>query len=124
VQVLSGATEVIAGAHHSYALRTDGRVSAWGRNYRANLGDGTTTTRRTPVYVRNVAGAVSIASGRDHGLAVLADGRLMAWGANAAGQLGDGTLANRSTPIVVPGVTGAVKAGGGGAAYSVILVAP
>jgi hypothetical protein len=48
----------------------------------------------------------------------------MAWGANAAGQLGDGTLANRSTPIVVPGVTGAVKAGGGGAAYSVILVAP
>ncbi|MEZ5096941.1 MAG: PKD domain-containing protein [Nocardioides sp.] len=120
--VLTGAMEVIAGAHHSYALRTDGQVAAWGRNYRANLGDGTTTTRRTPVLVRNVTGAVSIASGRDHGLAVLADGSVRAWGYNAGGQLGDGTTANRSTAVVVPGITGAVKAGGGGQLYSVVLV--
>jgi alpha-tubulin suppressor-like RCC1 family protein len=103
-------------------LRADGQVNAWGRNYRANLGDGTTTLRTRPVLVRNVADAVSIGSGRDFGQAVLADGRLRMWGDNASGQLGDGTLTRRTTAILVPGVTGAVKAGGGGAAYAVVLV--
>lgn len=119
-----GVLEVIAGAHHSYALRTDRTVAAWGRNYRANLGDGTTTTRTRPVSVRNVSSVVSIGSGRDTGMAALADGRLMGWGSNGAGQVGDGTTVNRSTPVFVPGIQGAVLAGGGGAEYAVALVAP
>ncbi|GAA1478314.1 hypothetical protein GCM10009623_27600 [Nocardioides aestuarii] len=123
VQVTSGVSQVIAGAHHSYALRTDGTVAAWGRNYRANLGDGTTATRTRPVSVRNLTSIVSIGSGRDTGVAVRSDGRVLAWGGNASGQVGDGTTTNRSTPVLVPGVTDAVLAGGGGAAYSVVLVA-
>lgn len=123
VQVIaSGMSDVTAGAHHSYALAADGTVRSWGRNYRANLGDGTTSTRTRPVTVREVSGAVSIASGRDHGLAVLADGRVRAWGENSSGQLGDGSTTDRSTPVLVPGVTDAVQAGGGGGAYSVVLV--
>ncbi len=47
-----GATAVAAGAHHSYALRQDGTVWAWGRNYRAELGDGTKIQRLRPVQVR------------------------------------------------------------------------
>ncbi len=116
------AAEVIAGAHHSYARALDGTVWSWGRNYRANLGDGTTTQRTRPVRVGGVSGAVSIGSGRDHGLAVLADGRVMAWGENGAGQLGDGTTTDRPVAVVVPGVSDAVEAGGGGAYYSVVLV--
>lgn len=123
VQVATGITQVIAGAHHSYALRSDGTVAAWGRNYRANLGDGTTATRTRPVSVRTLSSIVSIGSGRDTGIAVRADGRVLAWGGNSSGQVGDGTTTNRSTPVLVPGVTDAVLAGGGGAAYSVVVVA-
>jgi hypothetical protein len=46
----------------------------------------------------------------------------MTWGHNEFGQLGDGTTTNRSRAVVVPGVTGAIAAGGGGSAYSAVLV--
>ena len=64
------------GAHHSYALRTDGRVSAWGRNYRTNLGDGRHQPGApAPCTVLNVLNAVTIGSLRDAGIVTLADGR-------------------------------------------------
>jgi alpha-tubulin suppressor-like RCC1 family protein len=122
VQVLTGVQQVTAGAHHSYALSTSGQVLSWGRNYRDELGDGTTTQRTRPVQVIGVSTATSIASGRDHGIAVMSDGSVMAWGNNEFGQLGDGTLTSRSRAITVPGVSGAVVAGGGGSAYSAVLV--
>ena len=119
----TGVTQVIAGAHHSYALRSTGQVLSWGRNYRANLGDGTT---KQPYTAGDGAagwtGAVSIGSGRDFGMAVLDTGRVRTWGHNAFGQLGDGTTTNRTSSVLVPGVTGAVLAAGGGAEYAVVLV--
>jgi alpha-tubulin suppressor-like RCC1 family protein len=117
----SRVVEVIAGAHHSYALRDDGQVLSWGRNYRDELGNGSTAASTRPVSVTGVSSAASIGSGRDHGLAVMTDGTVMAWGYNANGQLGDGTTTNRSVAVVVPGVSGATKAGGGGGEYSVVL---
>jgi PKD repeat protein len=123
VQIIaSGITEVIGGAHHSYALRSDGQVLSWGRNYRSELGDGTTTNRTRPVSVIGVTSAVSIASGRDHGLAAMADGTVMSWGYNANGQLGDGTTTSRTRAVTVTGLTGVTVAGGGGQAYSTVLV--
>ncbi len=95
---------------------------SWGRNYRDELGDGTTTQRTRPVQVIGVSTATSIASGRDHGIAVMANGSVMTWGHNLYGQLGDGTTTSRTRAITVPGVTGATVAGGGGSAYSVVLV--
>ena len=116
-------TDAAAGAHHSYALRTDGTVASWGRNYRIELGDGTSTNRTRPVNVLGVSTTRStIGSGRDMGNVTLADGRVMAWGHNLYGQLGDGTTTNRSRAVFVPGITNAVKAGGGGSAYGVVLV--
>jgi len=37
--------------NHTVAIRTDGTLWAWGRNYEGQLGDGTTTDRTTPVQV-------------------------------------------------------------------------
>ena len=44
-------TRLTAGAAYSLALGTDGAVWAWGLNSSAQLGDGTTTDRFTPVQV-------------------------------------------------------------------------
>jgi alpha-tubulin suppressor-like RCC1 family protein len=118
---LTGVTQVDAGADHSYALLANGGVMAWGRNYRDELGDGTTTTRSHAVPVLDVSRAVSIGSGRDSGVAVLSDGTVQAWGHNAYGQLGSGTT-NSPRGVTVPGVSGAVKAVGGGSEYLSVLV--
>lgn len=122
VAITSGVAEVAAGAHHSYARTTEGGVLAWGRNYRYELGDGTRTTRLRPTTVPGIGDATSLGSGRDFGIVTRADGRVQTWGHNAYGQLGEGTTATRTTAVFVPGITNAIKAGGGGAAYAVILI--
>ena len=56
--IASGVAEVIAGAHHSYALRSsDGQVLSWGRNYRNELGDGTDEDQDATSVGRGVSGA-------------------------------------------------------------------
>ena len=121
---LGTASDAAAGAHHSYALRTDGTVAAWGRNYRAEIGNGTqgTVLVTRPVSVLGVSDAVTIGAGRDMGNVTLSDGRVKSWGHNLSGQLGDGTTTNRTSAVFVPGITNAVKASGGGSAYGVVLV--
>jgi len=49
---IKGLTDVVgiaAGLWNSLAIKKDGTVWAWGRNYYGALGDGTETNRRTPV---------------------------------------------------------------------------
>ncbi|MFY0563436.1 MopE-related protein [Archangium lansingense] len=96
---------IAAGQNHSFALRSNGQVLAWGQNTYGQLGDGTTTTRTAPVPVAGLPPARSIAAGLSHSLAVSGDGIAYAWGQNNTGQLGDGTLNNRTTPVqvVIPG---------------------
>jgi alpha-tubulin suppressor-like RCC1 family protein len=117
---LTNVVAVAAGAHHSMALRADGTVWTWGRNYRAQLGDNTTTTRTRAVQVSGLTGVVAIAGGRDHGLAVLGNGTVRSWGDNAYGQLGDGTTTTRRTPVTVPGLSG-ITAVTAGRSYSAAL---
>ncbi|WP_425429908.1 hypothetical protein [Deinococcus hopiensis] len=49
------------GGGHSLALKTDGTVRAWGDNRTGQLGDGTTTSRSTPVTVSGLTNVVSLA---------------------------------------------------------------
>jgi PKD repeat protein len=92
-------------------VKTDGTVWAWGSNTYGQLGDGTTTPRRTPVQVQGISNVVSVAGGRDHVLALKSDGTVWAWGWNAYGQLGDGTLTNRSLPVQITTGVSEVAAG-------------
>src|SRR5439155_1486868 len=80
---------IAAGANHSLALKSDGTVWAWGANGLGQLGDGTTTDRRTPVRINSLTNVVSIACGEFHSLAVKADGTVWAWGDDSSAQLGD-----------------------------------
>jgi hypothetical protein len=75
---------------HTLALKTDGTLWAWGENSYGQLGDGTTTTRSTPVQVGT--GFASISAGGLQSLATKVDGTLYAWGSNVLAQTGLGTF--------------------------------
>lgn len=98
---------VAAGSDFSLALSDDGRLFAWGANGARQLGDGTTTTRTTPVAVQVLGDVrfVDVDAGGIHALALGDDGRVYAWGGNDEGQLGDGTTNARSLPqaVALPG---------------------
>jgi alpha-tubulin suppressor-like RCC1 family protein len=89
------------GGSHSLARAGDGSVWAWGVNTTGQLGDGTTTLRRSPVQVSGLVGVAHVSAGSNHSLAVTSDGTLWAWGDNTYGKLGDGTTAQRNTPVKV-----------------------
>ncbi|MFP3967253.1 S8 family serine peptidase [Actinomadura fulvescens] len=117
---VTNAVNVSAGSDgHVLVALSDGTVKAWGNNTDGQLGDGTTTSRRSPVTVTGLSGVSTaygaIAAGGGHSLALLSDGTVKAWGKNSNGQLGDGGDTSRSTPITVPGLAGVQQVAAGGA---------
>lgn len=111
---LSGMIAVAARAYHCLALRADGTVVAWGRNYdgESNVPVGLNsvtaiaagarhslalTTGSTVVAWGDTPGGkssvpngltsvIAIAAGDDHSLALKKDGTIVAWGANFFGE--------------------------------------
>ena len=112
------ATPMIAAKYyHSLALKSDGTVWAWGQNTYGQVGDGTTTNKRTPVQVSGLNGVTAVAAGEYHSLALKSDGTVWAWGENGHGQLGDGTTTDSGAPVQVKG------AGGAGSLSGVAVIA-
>jgi alpha-tubulin suppressor-like RCC1 family protein len=101
------AMTIAAGAYHSLATESDGRVLTWGWNGFGQLGDGTTMTRFEPALIQLGTGpgtfALSASAGLAHSAALRADGTVMTWGWNGAGQLGDGTTIDRHSPVAIGG---------------------
>ncbi|MDR2017620.1 MAG: hypothetical protein LBQ00_01870, partial [Syntrophobacterales bacterium] len=89
---LSGVTAIAAGASSSSALQSDGTVWTWGYNNFGQLGDGTTTTRTTPVQLKNLSDVTAIAAQYYNFFALKKDGTVWSWGWNQYGQLGNGTV--------------------------------
>jgi alpha-tubulin suppressor-like RCC1 family protein len=54
---LTGVKTIASGKSHSFAIKDDGTVWAWGRDRDGELGDGTRTNRNTPVQVKDQGGA-------------------------------------------------------------------
>ncbi|HXI54988.1 MAG TPA: Ig-like domain-containing protein, partial [Polyangia bacterium] len=90
------------GGSHTLAVQTDGSLWSWGKNDKAQLGDGNTTDRFTPRMLSAGSGPTgprwtSVAAGNKFSLALRSDGTLWAWGDRSLGQLGDGVVS--STPV-------------------------
>src|SRR5436190_23628388 len=63
----------------------EGRLIAWGDNSAAQLGDGTQTSRKSPVFIGADNKWICISAGDAHTLGLKSDGTLWAWGWNYAG---------------------------------------
>jgi len=127
VLVSGGFTDWIsasAGHFHSLGLRANGTAWAWGYNSWGNLGDGTTSSRSSPVsVVGGFTDWVSVSGGIDsnHSCGIRANGTAWGWGINFNGQIGDGTTTGKSSPVsVVGGFTDWVFIKAGGNATSAI----
>ena len=90
---------VSAGSFHTVAIQTDGTLWAWGNNYFGQLGDGTATSKSSPVRIGTASNWVSVSAGFAHTVAIRTDGSLWAWGNNEVGQLGDNSLNSRLSPV-------------------------
>ena len=105
--------QVSAGYSHSLALGSDGNAYAWGYNGNGRLGDGTSSSRYTPVRVKTPDRKtypdlpkdftyLQVSAGTDHSLALGSDGYAWAWGCNWYGNLGNNTASGTSDTNPVP----------------------
>ncbi len=102
----------------SLIVKTDGSLWAMGDNSSGQLGDGTTTTRTSPVQI--LAGGVKgLAAGNSHSLVARADGSLWAMGDNSSGQLGDGSTTIRMSPLQI--LAGGLQSIVGGAYHTLVV---
>ena len=94
---------------HSCGVTASSQLYCWGANGSGQLGDGTMTSRSTPVAISGPAGVSwkSVGAGTFHTCAVATHGTIYCWGLDGSGQLGNGTKSSSLTPdtLAIGGVT-------------------
>ncbi len=107
--ILDGIAAVAASSMDCYALRSDGTVWAWGRNFNQTEGVSPYLASAYAIQVQlpaptNSRWVSAISAGSSHCLALMNDGTVWAWGNNAYGELGDGTHTSNPAPTQVTGL--------------------
>jgi len=136
VSNLTTAVAVVAHAHGTCALLSNGTVQCWGANLSGELGIGTSTGPNTcyapynwpcstvPAPVSGLGGVVALTAGDgDSVCALLSNGTVKCWGDNSFGQLGDGTTTARLAPVLVNGLGGVPRAIATGGDHSCAVLA-
>lgn len=98
-------TQIAAGGSTAYALAADGSIYAWGAGTYGQVGDGSTSSRPTPVAVNMAPMAgktiTQVAAAHATAFAIATDGSIYAWGNNTQGTVGDGYTTHRLSPVPV-----------------------
>ena len=94
--------DIAAAANHSFVIKQNGSVMAFGENTYGQLGDGTTNDILKPTTVRDLGNDnKQISANRTHTLVLKQDGRVYSFGSNNKGQLGLGTNTDSFSPQYV-----------------------
>ena len=80
------------------AIKTDGTLWAWGQNTKGQLGDGTVTSRNSPVQIGSLTDWLSIACGQYTSFGVRSNGTMYSWGFSGTGQFAPNLGQSRSGP--------------------------
>jgi len=91
--------QVSAGAAVTGAINTSGELWTWGFNLCGGLGDGTLTSRCSPIREFCSATDWCQVSAGTFSSAVKTSGQIWAWGDNNCGALGNGTTTPRCSPV-------------------------
>lgn len=119
-------TAVSAGANHSMALGSDGRVYTWGDNRYKQSGDRTYGRGRltpVPADLPRVGRMTAISAGSHTSFAVSVTGDLYAWGTSRSGELGSSPGTSTPYPEAVPGLPHTVIAVAAGEMHTLALLA-
>lgn len=111
--IVPSATAFAVGNGHTCVLTDGGDVLCVGNNQHGQLGDGTTTTHKTPSLVKDLEGVTQLVAGNHHTCARLVDGQVRCWGFNVSGQLGNGTAKSSPLPVAVEGLDDATMLAAG-----------
>ena len=103
------------------AIKTDGTMWGWGRNWAGNLGDNTQITRSSPTQIPGSTWRYVAAGNYLQSFAIKTDGTMWSWGNNRYGALANngshptGTPGNDgvSSPTQIPGTWDTVIGAGG-----------
>lgn len=103
VQTAPGFVQLSSSKANDFTLgiRSDGTLWAWGINSNGQLGDTTSSSRRTPVQVGSATNWSSVSCGTSHVVALRSDGTMYAWGLNSSGQVGDSSFTQRTSPVQI-----------------------
>ena len=103
VQNLGGEAVALGlGNEHTCALIKGGSVRCWGRNEFGPIGDGSTTSRPTPVDVQDLdEEVIGLAAGDFHTCVLLKSGHIKCWGQNYYGAVGDGSNSDQLSLVSV-----------------------
>ena len=100
--MMRGTTAVVNGGG---AIKTDGTLWGWGDNTTGDIGDGTTTTRNSPVQIGSLTNWSTLSGGLSMPFAVKTDGTMWSWGSAAGGAQMHGDVVNRSSPTQIGSLT-------------------
>jgi alpha-tubulin suppressor-like RCC1 family protein len=101
IPAAAAAVDIATGDNHACAVVNTGSMYCWGANENGQLGDGTNSSRPTPMAVPGLGSVVEVAALADSTCARVSNDSVFCFGKNSEGQLGDGTTAERLSPVAV-----------------------